>query len=142
MGVKVTQLIKELRERIDALERIVLARDAHHVQREISVLITPKGKVRGLNNKVMGVLRDSVEPIGSAEITKRLFTPEYGVSYDAFMRKVVVAVSYLHKNGKRVVLTHDENGKALWSLPTYDNTVPSKAWDKPEEEELIETDAS
>ncbi|MBK7941018.1 MAG: hypothetical protein IPJ87_03950 [Flavobacteriales bacterium] len=142
MEEKVTQLIKELRERIDELERIVLTRDAHHVEREISVLITPKGKVRGLNNKVMGVLRDSVEPIGSAEITKRLFTPEYGVSYDAFLRKVVVAVSYLHKNGKRVALTHDSNGKALWSLPTYDNTVPSKAWDKPEEEELIETDAS
>jgi hypothetical protein len=141
MQEKVTQLIKELRERIDDLERLMLNRDEQHVDRELSVLITPKGKVRGLNNKVMGVLRDSVEPITSAEITKRLYSPAYGVSYDAFIRKVVVAVSYLHKNGKRVVLTHDENGKALWSLPTYDNTVPSKAWDKTEEE-LIETDAS
>lgn len=141
MEDKVKQLITELRERIDALERVVLNRDAHHVEREASVLITPKGKVRGLNNKVMAVLRDSVEPIGSAEITKRLFSSAYGVSYDAFMRKVVVAVSYLHKNGKRVVLVPDSNGKALWSLPTYD-TVPSKAWDKPEEEDLMATHAS
>lgn len=142
MEERVIQLIKELRERIDELERVVLKRDANHVEREISVLITPKGKVRGLNNKVMGVLRDSVEPIGSAEITKRLYSPAYGVSYDAFMRKVVVAISYLHKNGKRVQMTQDDNGKALWSLPTYDNTVPSKAWDKPEEEELSEIYAS
>lgn len=142
MEKKVKQLIMELREKIEMLERIVLSRDAPRVEIESSVLITPKGQVRGLNNKVMGVLRDSVEPIGSAEITKRLFTPEYGVSYDAFLRKVVVAVSYLHKNGKRVVITYDNNGKALWSLPTYGNTVPSKAWDEPVNEEIMESHAS
>ena len=128
MEKHIAELIREIRERLDTLETLVLTSTATNEHTE-SILLTPKGKVRGLNSKVLAVLRNSVEPIGSAEICKRLYSPSYGVSYDAFLRKVVVAVSYLHKNGKRIEASYDENGKALWSLPVL-KTTESMAWDK------------
>lgn len=129
MNPKVENLIRQIRENLQELEGLMKTTpSAVGDEHASSVLLTPSGKIRGLNSKVLGILRESMEPISSAEIVRRLYDPAYGVSYDAFSRKVIVSVSYLHKSGKRVEMTQGEDGKAEWSIPRTE-TVASKGWD-------------
>lgn len=95
-----------------------------------AALQTPSGRIRGLNTKIIGVLRESMEPQSTSEIVSKLYDRSYG-EYAAFSRKVVVAVSYLHRNKRRIEMINGPDGRALWCLvPTNaPKPIPSKGWD-------------
>ncbi|MBK6894601.1 MAG: hypothetical protein IPH00_16120 [Flavobacteriales bacterium] len=80
-----------------------------------SNVVTPSGKIRGLQNKVLTLLKRNAEPLSSDEIARRLFQPEYGVSFDAFKRRIIVTTSYLHKTKGKLELISAGDGTQLWN---------------------------
>lgn len=85
-----------------------------------SNVVTRSGKIRGLQNKVLTLLKRSAEPMSSDDISRALFQPEYGVSFDAFKRRVIVTSSYLHKKKGRLHLILGGDGTPLWNLVGQD----------------------
>lgn len=78
--------------------------------------------VRGLRNKIKEELRNAARPLRSVDIADALYHKSMGVSRDRFMRKVIVSVSLMYKEGGHGIKKIAIDGRdALWA---YDNAEP------------------
>ncbi|MBL8002609.1 MAG: hypothetical protein JNL05_11670 [Flavobacteriales bacterium] len=82
-------------------------------------LLTPTGKIRGLSDRIIGVLREKQEPMTAAEITDAVYDRRYGLTYDAMKRRVAVCTSSLHKRQNKLQWHKIESGEICWYLTEW-----------------------
>lgn len=87
----------------------------------------PDTRIRRLRAHIKSVLLGAGRPLRSTEIADALWHPGLLVNKDRFLRKVIVNVSAMHKEGSGVVMHSRDGRDALWSveapLPTLSESA-------------------
>lgn len=117
LNIETAQLLEHLQAVVDELrQRLAPAPGGTRSGRELG-LLTPTGKVRNLHEKIVNELRRREAGASSQDLAGCLYDARFGISRDAFLRRVVVAASYLSKQTPaRIELAKLPGGKTQWRL--------------------------